>query len=35
VPGSGTGDLRGLMGNGGFSYDGSENVPYTFAYSFE
>ena len=35
VPGSGTGDLRGLKGSGGFSYDGSENVPYTFNYSFE
>lgn len=35
VPGSGTGELRGLKGSGGFSYDGNENVPYTFDYSFE
>jgi hypothetical protein len=35
VPGSGTGGLRGLKGSGGFSYNGSESVPYTFDYSFE
>lgn len=35
VPGSGTGELGGLKGSGGFSYNGSENVPYTFNYSFE
>jgi hypothetical protein len=35
VPGSGTGELRGLKGSGGFSYNGSENVPYNFDYSFE
>lgn len=35
VPESGTEELRGLKGSGGFSYDGNENVPYTFDYSFE
>lgn len=35
VPGSGTDQLKGLTGSGGFSYDGNENTPYTFEYSFE
>ena len=35
VPGSGSGELRGLKGSGGFSYDGNENVPYIFDYTFE
>jgi Protein of unknown function (DUF3224) len=35
VPGSATDGLRGLKGNGGFTYDGGENVPYTFNYSFD
>ena len=36
VPGSGTGELRGLRGEGGFpAQHGTSNVPYTLDYSFE
>jgi hypothetical protein len=36
VPGSGTGELRGLRGEGGFpAQHGSSSVPYTLDYSFE
>lgn len=36
VPGSGTGELRGLRGEGGFpAQHGTSSVPYTLDYSFE
>jgi hypothetical protein len=36
VPGSGTGELRGLRGEGGFpAQHGTSKVPYTLDYSFE
>jgi hypothetical protein len=35
VPGSGTGDLRGLRGEGGFASGHQERYPMTFDYSFE
>ena len=35
VPGSGTGDLRGLRGQGGFSSGHAESYPMTLDYDFE
>jgi hypothetical protein len=37
VPGSGTGDLRGLRGTGGYTWDGQQGPaePYTLDYDLE
>ena len=36
VPGSGTGDLAGLRGKGGYiAHHGEEHIPFTFDYNFE
>jgi len=35
VPGSGTGELRGIQGNGGFVAPHGQIVPYTLDYDFE
>ncbi len=35
VPGSGTGDLRGLRGEGGFASAHAEDIPITLEYDFE
>ncbi len=35
VPGSGTGDLRGIRGDGGFASGHQERYPMTLEYSFE
>ena len=35
VPGSATGELRGLRGEGGYIWSGEKQVPYTLDYDFE
>ncbi len=35
VPGSGTGDLKGLSGKGGFKSGHADEYPFRFEYEFE